>query len=212
MKCIMFAIACSVAAPALATDNFDVAVTGVIRPAACAMTIGNGGRFDVGEIDPSRLRGGSFLNYLAVMDTSFSLQCTSPARWALKGADRRAGTGHVNGTNTFGLGRDGSGNNIGVYFLAVVDAMADEEAVVSTGSMDGGNTWSLAAGDDGQISDGPGNLLGFNTSAEASEGPKAIRSFTATLKLWPVITNAVSLDLSEDIELDGASTIQIYLL
>lgn len=212
MKLLPFVLLAVLAGPALAAGDIELTVGGVIRPASCTMTVGGGGRFDVGEIDPSRLKGGSILNYMAVMEAPFLLTCTSPTRWALKGMDHRHGTGHVNGVNTFGLGQDRSGNNIGVYILVVVDAVADGVAVSSTGSLDGGTAWSTSVGDNGQLSSDPNKLVGFTEPGAEPLGPKVMKSFVATMKLWPILTNAASLDTSEDIELDGASTIQLYML
>lgn len=200
------------AQPLLAADDVDVNVTGVIRPASCAMSVGNGGGFDHGEINPSLIGSNPGGNYLGGLETPFSIECASAARWALRGVDNRPGTTLGGSTQSyFGLGTTAGGVRIGEYRLTVAEGVGDGDAVVATRSTDNGASWSRPA--TGVVSPQGGNaLLGFNVDGADREGPKAIHSFAGKLRVATYINAASAFDLAEDVELDGSATLQLYLL
>lgn len=201
------------AAPAFAADNLEITVGGVIQPASCAMSVGNGGNFDYGEINATLLaQGGTSARTLEQLTAPFSLECDAAARWALRAVDERAGTGLYSLPYMFGLGLAKGDVKIGDYWMAIEDGQADGVAVTSTFSIDGGSSWRGRANaiDDRVRHDG--GLLGFNLASAGTQGPKAIKSFTGTLRLGASVNAVSRFDLSEDVELDGASTLQLYMI
>lgn len=200
------------ASPGFAADELDIAITGVIEPASCAMTIGNGGRFDYGEIDPSSVPPGTGLRSIGTIETPLSVECNAPMRWALTLTDHRKESSDVGFATTFGLGvtaRDGK--NIGEYSIDLVGPSADGDPVVLIRSSNSGRTWSKAIAGPEAISYGT-VMSGYALAGAETLGPKTMQSFTGTMRLNGWLNGSRALDLSEEIALDGASTLQIYLL
>lgn len=205
LSAAVFAVAAS---PAFAAEEVDVTVSGIIRPATCAMTVGNGGDFDHGEIN-SALLGTE--NRMEAISTPFSVECSSAARWALKAADGR--TGHSGPTNAFGLGKTVGDVQIGSYVLSIVDGVADTSNMIATVSTDNAATWSASvAGNANELSYGPTRMVGFNIAGADAQGPKVIKSFAGKLNVQASINDVATFNLSEAIELDGASTIELHML
>lgn len=199
--------------PAFAADEVEITVVGFIRPASCAMSVGNGGRFHHGEINSYLLKeGGLAAQRLEPLPTPFAIECSSPARWALKATDNRGETARVDTPWTFGIGTAANGVKIGSYVIDIADAVADGEAVVGVESIDGGATWGTRASSVNGRLPSDGGVVGFNVSSATAQGSKPIQSFAGTMKVQTTLAQATDFDLSEDIELDGSSTIQIYML
>lgn len=211
---ILASAALAIASPvAYASDEAEVRVSGVIRPASCAISAGNGGDFDFGEINARLIAGGAAGQSAGPNKTTeLSVECSSAARWALKAVDGRLGSSIWSSSlATFGLGRAGNGAPIGAYFLTLEGGVADGRAASIAVSRDGGVTWAAGVGIDARIHH-DGMLSGFNVSGVHAEGPGAIRSFTTNMTLTAQLNRTSAFDLSNDIELDGAATIQLYML
>lgn len=212
---ILASAALAIASPvAYASDEAEVRVSGVIRPASCAISAGNGGDFDFGEINAQLIPAGSPTGQRPAppKTTELSVECSSAARWALKAVDGRAGTSIWSPQPySFGLGRADNGASIGAYNLVLAGGVADGKAASIAVSRDDGATWAAGVGADARIHH-DGTLSGFNVSGVHAEGPGAIRSLTVNMELDLQLNRTSAFDLSNDIELDGAATIQLYML
>lgn len=206
---LSLAVLAGAAPSAFAADDLDITVGGVIRPASCVMTVGNGGNFDHAEINSQLLSAAP--NELEALTTSFSLECSSAARWALTAVDARSDVSVP--ANAFGLGKADNGADIGSYVLSIVDGVADGDAMAATVSLDTAVSWAVpATGNANELSYGAGRLVGFNDAGAETQGPKPIKSFAGTMKLQTTIGDITKFDLNDDVVLDGASTVQIYML
>ncbi len=125
----------------------------------------------------------------------------------------RDGTAHVNSEIYYGLGLDNSGNKIGVYSLSFdpKQTTADSWApVYGTESTTGGLAWRMA--NLNAINVGARSLLGFFDTQGSTAGPAAIQNLTSPLTLEVVINAKQNLDLSTDIVMDGAATLEVLYL
>jgi hypothetical protein len=226
------AVLCALSAPALA-ESFDVKVTGKISPPACTPSLGNGGTFDYGNIDPKTLSASASTN-LAQMSTPFTITCKSAAKVAVGVVDNRAGTNrnNLNATPTMtfnnytsniyasifglGLGTDGKGNNIGGYALVLsYTATLDDAAatLLVTGGA-AGTGWAIPGPGSWALT--TGNIEGRPYSDTWTTGtgttPTAFQVMNTTLMMQAYITKTSDLDISKPISLDGSSTIELTYL
>jgi hypothetical protein len=128
--------------------------------------------------------------------------------------DNREGsaTGTVS-DSTYGLGLDARQQKIGRYRLLFDPAhiTADSFAqVFTTDSATGGLPWSSASTAIAAV--GANHYLGFSTASGNTSGPSAIQNLNATLSLEAVIAPLGSLDLSNEVRLDGSGTLEIHYL
>jgi hypothetical protein len=133
-----------------------------------------------------------------------------PARFALIMRDNRDGSAIVNSEIYYGLNRDGSGNNIGLYSLnfdptqTVVDHLSQ---VYRTDSTTGGVAWSSSSSR--PIPIGARSYLGFTDVAGSNAGPIFIQNLSSRLTIKTVIAPISELDLSADVQLDGSATLDM---
>ncbi|MCW8275287.1 DUF1120 domain-containing protein [Pseudomonas sp. PCH199] len=195
-----------------AASTVDLTVKGRITPLACTPSLSNNGLVDYGKISRQDLSADK-RTQLRDQTLDFSLQCDGAARFALLMRDDRDGSAIVNSEIYYGLNRDGSGNKIGLYSLnfdpaaTVVD---DWSQVYRTDSTTGGLAWSSS--NSRSIPIGARSYLGFTDVAGSSAGPIAIQSLTSRVTVETVIAPTSELDLSADVQLDGAATLDVVYL
>lgn len=183
-----------------------------IEPAACTPTLSQGGVVDYGRITTQNLNSDRRTR-LPTRQLSLSIQCDSPARYALRMHDNRDGSSLVNSLIFYGLGRDASDNRIGLYEVQFdpQHITADQlPRVFLTQSTAGGIGWSDSGSAPRSIA--TTTVLGFSDEAMTTKGPVAIRSLNATLDILPVIAPTDELDNRQDIPLDGSGTLEIIYL
>ncbi|APC15811.1 hypothetical protein BLL42_08725 [Pseudomonas frederiksbergensis] len=196
----------------LAASAVDLTVTGRITPLACTPSLSNNGLVDYGKISRQYLSVDK-RTQLRDQTLDLNLQCDAPARFALLMRDNRDGSAIVNSEIYYGLNRDSSGNKIGLYSLnfdpanTVVDGWPQ---VYRTDSTTGGVAWSSS--NSRSIPIGARSYLGFTDVAGSSAGPIGIRSLTSRVTVETVIAPTSELDLSADVQLDGAATLDVVYL
>lgn len=84
-----FSAAMMVSIAAQATDTSALSVKGVIRPAACFLTLSNRGIVDFGTIPASDLTDGAYTR-LARKDIPIVISCSAGTRIGIKVSDNRA--------------------------------------------------------------------------------------------------------------------------
>lgn len=197
---------------AVAASGVDLAITGLLTPSACTPALSSSGLVDYGKIsqqDLNQERG----TRLPLRNLSVTINCEAPSRYALRMADNRDGTAHVNSEIYYGLGLDRAGNKLGVYSVSfdpketVVDALP---AVYGTESTTGGIAWRTS--NSNAIDIGSRSFLGFTDVAGSTAGPSAIQNLTSTLTLETVINAKQNLDLSVDTPIDGSATLEVLYL
>lgn len=222
------------ASMALAANSINIEVAGVIKPAACTPTLGDGGVVDYGNIGMNTLS----VDHYTVLDEkelNVSVTCDALAKIALKlvnnqPADNAAGAGAAQTSGfalkpaevTFksknsyvaGLGLAGP-TKIGGY-----NAYLD---LTSFTSSDGANdlkrdiifrdaskptVWNKSTN---------GNLMNsyvehLTVAKTGTLVPEAFKTMTGKMKVQAYISRTSDLDLSQEIKLDGKSTIELVYL
>ncbi|WCM50411.1 DUF1120 domain-containing protein [Pseudomonas sp. WJP1] len=197
---------------ALATSSVDLTVTGTLTPLACTPTLSNNGLVDYEKISRQDLNVDK-RTQLPDQTLDLNIQCNAPARFALQMRDNRDGSAIVNSEIYYGLNHDGSNNKIGLYSLhfdpanTVVD---DLTQVYRTDSTTGGKAWSSS--NSRPIPIGARSYLGFTDVAGSSAGPIAIHNLTSRVTIQTVISPTSELDLSAEVQLDGAATLEVVYL
>jgi len=194
---------------ALAASTVDLTVKGRITPIACTPALSNNGLVDYGKISRQDLSADK-RTQLRDKTLDLTIACNGPARFALVMHDNRDGSAIVNSEIYYGLNRDSSGNNIGLYSLnfdpaqTVVD---DLSQVYRTDSTTSGVAWSSSNGR--PIPIGARSYLGFTDVAGSTAGPMFIQNLSSRVTVETVIAPTSELDLSADVQLDGSATLDM---
>ncbi|MCT4704953.1 DUF1120 domain-containing protein [Enterobacteriaceae bacterium H16N7] len=210
---------------AIATDSIELKVIGNISPSACIPTLTSGGVVDYGTINANTLSADSY-NVLSSKQLDLSISCGAPAKVALKSINNRPNTvaGATEGAGgaasspvnllgngrmpVVGLGMAGDAK-IGGYTLTLSDSQADGESAELLTQTKGETTW---------ISDTNQTL--FSDSAEvlttwgavSTTVPFAFKTLSARLNVQAYLNKSSELDVTQPINLDGMSTLELYYL
>jgi type 1 fimbria pilin len=182
-------------------------------PAACTPSLSNGGTVDFGKLSVKDLNADKD-TALPDKQLALTVNCDGPTHFALVMQDNRLGsaTGGTDET-AYGLGLDARLQRIGRYYVNVdpTQASADNLAqVYRTDSTTAGAAWSNATAM--PIPLAARSYLGFTASAGSTLGPTALQSLSARLSVQALIAPLQQLDLSSEIRLDGAATLEIIYL
>jgi len=188
-----------VAPYALAASSTDLTVTGIITPNACTPTLSGGGIVDHGKFSAKDL----FLDKstpLPIETLQLAVNCDAATAFRLLPTDNKRGT--IAGDNDFGLGLINGDQKLGGFVARLRAPMADGVAVQPLWSNNNGGTWSKA----------PGLYHGTLSAFGAVGGPDtpiAVKDLLTDLRVSTQIARADSLDLTNDVVLDGSVTITI---
>ncbi|WP_323989150.1 DUF1120 domain-containing protein [Pseudomonas canadensis] len=179
-------------------------------PAACTPSLSNNGTVNFGKLSVGDLNHDKD-TALPERPLTLTVNCDGPAPFALVMHDNREGsaTGGLDET-AYGLGLDTRGQKIGRYYLLAdpTQATADHlPQLYRTGSTTGGTAWSSASASPLPL--GARSLLGFTGTAGGTDGPHALQTLSALLNLKAVIAPLNTLDLSNEVRLDGSATLEI---
>ncbi|CNK99721.1 Protein of uncharacterised function (DUF1120) [Yersinia mollaretii] len=221
---LLLTLACG---PAGATT---VAVTGSIEPTTCELNMGAGlaDAFQYGDISLSTLSSTS-RTALAVKTVALTVNCDGPTRVAIGALDGKSSTNPFSDEGTtidmsaaggpsaglasdlFGLGKD-QGSRIGGYSLSLLPNSMKVDSVDSgvVSSIDSGTNWVSA--DHGFIAGAtaPGFWSSWAKSGESV--PLAGTTFEATLAIQPWLMSKQYLNLTRELVLNGAATIELHYL
>ncbi|MBN2977315.1 DUF1120 domain-containing protein [Pseudomonas lactucae] len=204
------------------TGLFDATAAGRSRelrllahfaPAACTPTLSNGGHVELGKLSVSDLNVDKD-TALPPRTLSLGVTCDAPTAFALRMQDNREGSATgIADPSVYGLGLNARQQKIGRYRLLFDPARisADSYAqMFTTDSATGGLPWSSAGTRIGAVS--ANRYLGLSATAGSTGGPSAIQNLNATLSLEAVIAPLNSLDLGNEVRLDGSGTLEIHYL
>ncbi len=142
------------------------------------------------------------------------MTCDAPTAFAVRMQDNRQGSATGTGDQSvYGLGLDARQQKIGRYRLLFdpTHIIADSfSQVFSTDSATAGLPWSSASSRIAAVS--ANRYLGFSATSGSTGGPTAIQNLNATLNLEAVIAPLGSLDLGNEVRLDGSGTLEITYL
>jgi len=207
------------ATPTLAAESADLAVKGMIRPAACDISLSNSGAVDFGNIFVKDLSDTTFTR-VGRRNLTLTVTCDAAATFGITATDGRSGTAtpgaaaflhsNQNDAAAFGVGSV-DGTNVGAYLLYRAEAASgDGNAIASLATNNGGTTWSAAGGADNAI------VPGARMHAWAATGQTAPGSFQSVSQTYTV---ALALpktgdlpDLTQAVPIDGLATLTINYL
>ncbi|MGC6368451.1 DUF1120 domain-containing protein [Pseudomonas sp. K2I15] len=191
---------------AQATTNAQLIVRGTIIPGACNLSLGAGGIIDYGPILSGELSPTAF-NTREEKITSLVVNCgTTPAQFGLTLTDLQAhtkvpgilGAGYTEAQN-YGLGAEGS-RRTGGYSVTLRDLRA-AGVVLNPIMRVGGGAWQNS---DGKVAQTPSQYSWRNGVTIV---PARIAQLTGTLAVKAVINRGQDLNLTQDITLDGRTTL-----
>jgi hypothetical protein len=189
---------------AFAASSTDLTVTGIITPAACTPSLGNGGIVDNGKISVQDLKPDRHTEFETRMP--MTVNCDAATLFAIAPIDNRAGTSTA--PLYFGLGLINTDEKLGYFRVSPRNIKADAANAQSILSKDGGETWLQA---------GSREFWGVNNIwAVAAAGgaivPIAVKDLTMDFSVFTGIAPADGLTLTDEVKIDGSATLQIQYL
>ncbi|WCM50410.1 DUF1120 domain-containing protein [Pseudomonas sp. WJP1] len=189
-----------VAPYALAASSTDLTVTGLITPSACTPTLSGSGIVDHGKFSAKDLKQTSETP-LPSQTLKLSVNCESATVFRLKSIDNRPDSDSDAG-ESFGLGKINGDQRLGNFEGVLLASEADGVAVRPLVSRDNGATWHVSS----YLR--PKTLSAFG-SPTTPPAPIAIKDLVTDLQVNTYIARADSLDLSNEVALDGSVTLEI---
>jgi len=193
-------------------------VIATITPVACTPTLSGNGVADYGAMPASILTPRS-ITPLSPKSLTLTISCDAGVKLRLRIIDNRrdsivagivaAGSGNsmLNDHFNFGLGI-AAGKNIGGYAITLDphSYTGDYQQAQLLSSADGGVTWQQAS--NGAVAKG----RTFSWGARHSAAPSAFRNIAGTVNVHPYLNRPEALSLSQEIQLDGAATLELSYL
>jgi len=186
-----------------AASSVDLKVTGRILPSACAIALSGDGKADFGTL--AGLQTGGAAYGIGVRELALSIDCQSAMPVAIKLVDNKYDTIDAASTTKkdklylFGLGTSG-GKKIGSYELTFKD-FADGKNKLTMGFSNGGLPW---VGSHEGWAQNNGTLVAFS---EDGSNVASIKNLKGTLQVYANL--GPSLDLKNEVDLDGSTTLEL---
>ncbi|SFB02072.1 Protein of unknown function [Pseudomonas simiae] len=188
-----------------AASTVELAVVGVITPSACTPTLSGNGLVDHGKLSAKDLNLTTATN-LPTARLQFNVDCEAQTLFALRTIDNRAGSS--TSSYGYGLGLINNLQKIGTFWISLRSPVADNVAAEPIESLDGVSwrpiddvMWQsqyLAAFGDG--------------STGQNRKPIPLKNVIVDLLVDTQIAAANSLDLSNEVLIDGSTTIEVKYL
>ncbi|ELQ17052.1 hypothetical protein A986_11054 [Pseudomonas fluorescens BRIP34879] len=191
------------ASSAIAASSVDLSVHGLITPSACEPGLSNGGNVDLGKLSAKDLNVETTTN-LQHHVLQLNVKCEAATLLALEPRDNRAGSGHDETAERFGLGLINDDEKLGDMALALLNANADGAASRTITSWDNGLTWHPSA------YFRPGEILSF--AMDTVNAPTPVRQLFADFYVMPRIAPAKDLTLDSEVTIDGSVTLTVKYL
>ncbi|MEB0044366.1 MULTISPECIES: DUF1120 domain-containing protein [unclassified Pseudomonas] len=201
-----------IAGSALAAQSVDLSIKGLVSPTSCTPVLSGSGVIDYGKISQQDLKFDQGTR-LPVRHLALTIACNGQSRFALRMRDNRDGSANVNSEIYYGLGRDPSGNKIGLYSVSFDPTQTTADLlpqIYGTESTTAGVAWRSASVQ--PIDIGARSYLGFTDIAGSTAGPIALQNLSSTITVETVISAKQNLDLSREIYIDGSATLEVVYL
>ncbi|MBD8192326.1 DUF1120 domain-containing protein [Pseudomonas fluorescens] len=187
---------------AFAASTVDLAVKGLIVPSACTPSLSSGGVIDHGKISAKDLRPDN-PTLIGTHTMTIAVICDAPIQFALHSVDNRAGS--ATGPSSYGLGLINGNQKLGRYNLILSNPIADSVPVQPIASNDAGNTWYSERFWD------PGLYMSVAAMDDDTQ-PLSAKEVVMDMQVETVIARTDSLDLSNEVPIDGSATLEVKYL
>ena len=191
------------AGTAFAASSVDLTVRGLITPSACEPTLSGGGNVEIGKISAKDLKADEN-TFLTEQTMELTVTCDAPTLMAIEPKDNRPGSASEIDDAAFGLGLVNGSEKLGFFNMVVESAVADGADVGPIVSRDGGLTWTRLIF---LVNNGITSVANSTTIA-----PVPVQSLVANLTIAPGIAPASSLTLTEEVPIDGSTTLTVKYL
>lgn len=206
MKTLLNTVAVSVmlltCATTYAASTVDLAVKGLIIPSACTPSLSSGGIIDHGKISAKDLRPDN-PTLIGTHTMTVAVLCDGAIPFALNSIDNRADSSMMR--EIYGLGFINGTQKLGWFQLTLQNAVADGVQMKTIASADGGNTWY------DEKSWEPGVYMSVADTAGGTQ-PTPVKELVAQMTVDTTIARTDSLDLSNEVTLDGSATLEVKYL
>ena len=206
MKTLLNTVAASVmlltCASTYAASTVDLAVKGLIIPSACTPSLSSGGIIDHGKISAKDLRPDN-PTLIGTHTMTVAVLCDGAIPFALNSIDNRADSSMMR--EIYGLGFINGTQKLGWFQLTLQNAVADGVQMKTIASADGGNTWY------DEKSWEPGVYMSVADTAGGTQ-PTPVKELVAQMTVDTTIARTDSLDLSNEVTLDGSATLEVKYL
>ena len=203
MKTLLNTVAASVmlltCATTYAASTVDLAVKGLIIPSACTPSLSSGGIIDHGKISAKDLRPDN-PTLIGTHTMTVAVLCDGAIPFALNTIDNRADSSMMR--EIYGLGFINGTQKLGWFQLTLQNAVADGVQMKTIASADGGNTWY------DEKSWEPGVYMSVADTAGGTQ-PTPVKELVAQMTVDTTIARTDSLDLSNEVTLDGSATLEV---
>ncbi|CAI8803803.1 MULTISPECIES: DUF1120 domain-containing protein [Pseudomonas] len=189
-------------ATAHAASTVDLTVKGLIVPSACTPNLSGGGVIDHGKISAKDLRPDN-PTHIGKNVMTIAVVCDGATSFALNAIDNRADSAIM--ASLFGLGFINGTQKLGWFDLMLQNAVADGVQVETIASGDGGNTWYKEKFWD------PGLYMSVATTDDTTQ-PVPVKELVMEMEVSTSIARTDSLDLSNEVTLDGSATLEVKYL
>lgn len=185
-----------------AASTVDLTVKGLIVPSACTPSLTRGGVIDHGKISAKDLRPDN-PTHIGKNVMTIAVVCDGATSFALNAIDNRADSAIM--ASLFGLGFINGTQKLGWFDLMLQNAVADGVQVDTIASGDGGNTWYKEKFWD------PGLYMSVATTDDTTQ-PVPVKELVMEMEVSTSIARTDSLDLSNEVTLDGSATLEVKYL
>lgn len=194
---------------ALAASSTDLSVKGSITPSACAPSLSSGGIVDYGKMATKDLQPGpGGMVDLPMRTLQMTVDCEAHTLFALTPIDNRTERPEPIQPWLYSLGVLEQ-KIMGVYMLDMTNILADSVSVSSLKSPDGGATWNLLA--PGELWN-PTTFTGFGNKSSGVLAPIPLQKLTMDVTVWPSLFPLDWLALTDSVELEGSTTLDLIYL
>ena len=190
------------AAGAFAASTVDLTVKGLIVPSACTPNLSGGGVIDHGKISAKDLQTDK-PTLIGTHVMTLAMICDSAISVALHSIDNRSGSSPS--PTRYGLGLINTDQKLGWFTLMLRNAVADNVQVQPIASQDGGNTWY------GETVWDSGQFVSMASMSDDTQ-PVPMKELAVELVVSTSIAATDSLDLSNEVNLDGSATLEVKYL
>lgn len=190
-------------ATAFAASTVELVVRGKIIPAACVPGLSSSGVIDHGKISANDLRADN-PTLIGTHLLNMTVNCDAPVLFALHAIDNRAASAAM--PSDYGLGFINDNQKLGWYTLSLLNPVAEDGVVVQPiASGDQGKTWY-------RESAWEPSLYMSVASMDDDTQPLPVKELRVGLEVRTSIARTDSLDLSNEVTIDGSATLEVKYL